>query len=800
MAVRCPKCQAENADTSLFCSGCGAKLETAKEFSILQTETLQASLRELTTGSTFAGRYQVIEEIGHGGMGRVYKVHDTKVGEKIALKLIRPEAALDKKALERFSNELKLARKIRHKNVCQMFDLGEDQGTNYITMEYVRGEDLKQLIRKVGRLSPGQAIAIARQVCNGLEEAHKLGVIHRDLKPQNIMVDEDGNARIMDFGIARSLRGKGITGAGVMIGTPEYMSPEQVEGKDTDQRSDIYSLGIILYEMLTGGVPFAGDTALSIAVKHKTEVPKDPRELNPQIPEELGRLILKCLEKEKERRYQGVDEILAALHAIESVAATTGITASKVSDTDKMLERKWKKSIAVLPFSNLSPEQEQGYFCDGLSEEIINALCHIRELKVVARTSAFAFKGKEIDIREVGEKLNVEAVLEGSVRKAGDRLRITAQLINVADGYHLWSERFDRELKDVFDIQEEVTLEIVDKLKIELLGKEKDQVVKRYTDSLEAHNLLLKSWYFWAKRTQEGLKRGLACVHQALEIDPHYALAHAHLAMNLNSLPVLGLARPHDTYPKAKAAAQRALEIDSTLPKAHAALAWVSQFYDWDWTAAEKGFKKALSLNPGLDYAYFGLAWHSISQGRIEEGILAQKKAVELDPLSLWMNAELGYHLLIARRYDGAQEQLRKTNEIEPNFSYFHLYMGVLCYEKGMYREAIPELKKAIELIGGLNYAYLFLGRAYARLGQKDETIKILHALEDRFKKEYPRSIISAGLYQELGNVDRSFELIEKALEEREPTMCFMKVGPGWDILRPDPRFHALLKKMNLYK
>src|SRR5512136_1540413 len=267
----------------------------------MDTETLKIPVKELTSGSTFAGRYQIIEELGHGGMGKVYKVQDTKIGEKIALKLIRPEAGLDKRSQERFSNELKLARKIRHKNVCQMFDLGEDQGTSYITMEYVRGEDLKQLIRKVGRLSPGQAIAIARQVCDGLEEAHKLGVIHRDLKPQNIMIDEEGRARIMDFGIARSLAGKSITGAGVLIGTPEYMSPEQVEGKDVDQRSDIYSLGVILYEMLTGRVPFSGDTPFAVGVKIKSEIPKDPRQLNPGIPDDLSCVILRCLEKDREK-------------------------------------------------------------------------------------------------------------------------------------------------------------------------------------------------------------------------------------------------------------------------------------------------------------------------------------------------------------------------------------------------------------------------------------------------------------------------------------------------------------------
>ena len=322
-------------------------------------------------------------------------------------------------------------------------------------------------------------------------------------------------------------------------------------------------------------------------------------------------------------------------------AVSTPDAAVKKFDISKPAETKAGKSIVVLPFVNISPEEGQDYFCDGLSEEIINALSHIRELRVVARTSAFAFKGKEIDIREVGEKLNVDAVLEGSVRKAGERLRITAQLINVADGYHLWSERFDREMKDVFSIQDEVTLEIVDKLKIELLGKEREQVIKRYTENPEAHNLLLKGLYFWNKRTKESLKRSLECLHQALEIDPAYALAHAQLAFIFISLGWLGFARPHEAFPKAKAAAMKALEIDGSLPQAYAALGFISLFYDWDWTASEKGFKKALSLNPGFDYAHFGYSVILASLRRHEESVNALKKAVELDPLSLRMNAEL---------------------------------------------------------------------------------------------------------------------------------------------------------------
>ena len=313
MAIKCPKCQTENPETSLFCSDCGTKLEAAGEFSLFQTETLETHLKELSMGSTFANRYQIIEELGKGGMGKVYKVLDTHINEKVALKLLKPEIAADRKTIERFSNELKFARKISHRNVCRMYDLGREAGNFFITMEYVSGEDLKSFIRRSRQLVVGTAIFIAEQVCEGLAEAHRVGVIHRDLKPGNIMIDKEGNAKIMDFGIARSISVKGITGAGAMIGTPEYMSPEQVEGKEVDQRSDIYSLGIILYEMLTGQVPFEGDTPFTIGVKQKSEIPKDPKSLNSQIPQDLSRLILKCLEKSKERRYQNADELKADL-------------------------------------------------------------------------------------------------------------------------------------------------------------------------------------------------------------------------------------------------------------------------------------------------------------------------------------------------------------------------------------------------------------------------------------------------------------------------------------------------------
>ena len=481
MDMKCPKCHSDNPDTSRFCADCGAELLPAEDISVSYTETLQTPIKKLTTGSTFAGRYQVIEELGKGGMGNVYKVFDKKIKEKVALKLLKPEIAADEKTIERFSNELKFARKISHRNVCRMYDLSEEEGAHYITMEYVPGEDLKSMIGMIGQFSAGKTIYVAKQLCEGLAEAHRMGVVHRDLKPQNIMIDREGNARIMDFGIARSLRTKGITEAGVMIGTPEYMSPEQVDAKEVDNRSDIYSLGVILYEMVTGRVPFPGETPLSIAVKHKTEQPRNPREFNAQIPEDLSRMIMRCMEKDKEKRYQGAEELLSELEKIEKGIPTTEkvipkrvpLTSAEIKE--KIGKVKWKNlllyggaavllvllilggfylftgrqgpidSIAVLPLENLSGDPEQDFFADGMTEVLIADMAQISSLRVISRKSVMRYKRTEKSLPDIARELNVDAVLEGSVMRAGDKVRITVQLIQAEPEQHLWAKSYERD-------------------------------------------------------------------------------------------------------------------------------------------------------------------------------------------------------------------------------------------------------------------------------------------------------------------------------------------------------------------
>lgn len=781
MTIQCPKCGAENPDTLKFCGECGTQLSSLKDMG--PTQTFETPKKELTTGSTFANRYQIIEELGKGGMGRVYKAVDTEVNEKMAIKLIKPEIAANMKIIERFRNELKFARKIRHKNVCQMYDLNKDKGSYYITMEYVSGEDLKTLINKMGQLSAGQALTIAHQICDGLTEAHKIGVVHRDLKPQNIMIDRGGDARIMDFGIARSLKGKGITDAGVMIGTPEYMSPEQVEGKEVDQRSDIYSLGVILYEMATGQRPFSGDTLQSITAKQRQGIPAAPHTLNPEIPESLGRIILKCLETERTDRWQRAEELVTAL----KTAGQPPAEQSGKSD--------WKTSIAILPFKNMSADPEQDYFCEGLAEELINSLTQIKELRVVARTSAFSFKGKEIDIREIGRKLDVKTVLEGSVRKSGSRLRITAQLINIVDGFHLWSERFDRELTDIFAIQDEISAAIMEKLKLEFLHEEEEGMVKRYTQDFEIYNLYLKGLYWRRTLDVDRVKKSIECFKQIIEKDSDYAPAHAALGYAYLALSSYGPVSSGDVYPEAKRSARKAIELDDELVEAHEALAAVHIYFEWDWESAKNHLKKALELNPGYAWIYFHLANIYLWQEEFDNAVAALEKVIDLDPLNVAAHRNLGEVYLYAGQLDKAAEVLGRAIEMDPDFVFTHTLLGFVHLRRQEYREALREIKKD-SLMKDLKDQKS--GVVYALMGKTEEARRILERYDEPSKDLTNQPYTMAQLCFVLGEDDRGFAWLEKAYRDHDIWTSQIKIDFLLERVREDPRYMDLLKKIDL--
>jgi len=835
MAIKCPQCQHENPRDTIYCGKCATTLPSQKNIPV--TETLETPVKELSRGTTFASRYEIIEELGKGGMGEVYRVEDKRIKEEVALKLIKPEVASDKKTIERFSNELKTARKIRHKNVCAMFDLGEEKGTHYITMEYVPGENLKSSIRRMGPLTAGKTLFIAKQICEGLSEAHRLRVVHRDLKPQNIMIDRDGNARIMDFGIARTIKAKGITGAGVMIGTPEYMSPEQAEVKDVDQRSDIYSLGVILYEMVTGRVPFEGETPLSIAMKHKSKEPQNPRELNAQIPEGLNRLILRCIEKNKENRYQSAGELRSELENIEKGIPTAEkvvpkrkpITSKEITVTFGLKKlfipvfvvlliaiivvlilRPWshkeagpsfeyQHSIAVLPFEDLSTEQDQSFFCEGMTEDLITKLTTIEDLKVISRPSIMHYKGTQKDIRTVGKELNVNTILEGRIQKEANRLRITVQLINVEDGSHLWAERYDRELASLFVIQDEISRAVVNALRIELGVDQEYMMAKRHTEDHKAHELYLKGRTSWEKRTEEGLEDALVYFQQAVDRDPGFTKAYIGIADTYNMLGSYDVLPAHEVYPKAKEMVLKALELDDSLAEAYTSLAWIKYRYEWDWFGAETDFNWAIGLNPRYSTAHLWYSAFLRSMGRFGEAKNELDRAQELDPFSMSVLTSIGALYYYSRQYDLAVEQCRHVLEKNHRFHWAHNILAASYLQKFMFKEAIQEFKEAIDLSGGNTRYKADLAHAYAISGLKQDAQIILEELHSLTPVKHVPKFEIALIHAALGDRDAAFRFFNEAYKERSTLLISLNIDPRLEVLRSDMRFASLLEKVGLY-
>jgi serine/threonine protein kinase/Flp pilus assembly protein TadD len=816
VVIKCPQCHTDNPSDSKYCRECAAPLPS-QDGSF--TKTLESPAGELTTGSIFAGRYRIVEELGKGGMGKVYEALDIEIKEKIALKLIKPEIASDEKTIERFKNELKFARKIRHKNVCQMYDLNKEGEIPFITMEYVPGEDLKSFIKRSKQLSVLTVVSLAKQVCEGLAEAHRLGVVHRDLKPQNIMIDRDGNARIMDFGIARMMSASDLTEKGAVIGTPDYMSPEQVDGIEADQRADLYSLGVIIYEMVTGRPPFKGTSAMSVALKHKTDMPADPNELDPLIPGSLSRLILKCLEKDKEKRYQKAEDLLRDLTEMEK-ALKGEIPISE--------ELKIQHSVAVLPFKDMSPQKDQDYFCEGLSEELINALTQVKDLKVAARSSSFSFKGKDADIREIGRALNVGTVLEGSVQKSGNHLRITTQLIDVSDGYHLWSERFDRTMDNIFAIQDEISMAVVDKLKGELLEEDREKITKRHTVNKNALNLYLKGRYFFNRRYQGDMIKAVDFYQRAIDKDPDYALPYVGIADVFNILGQWAYIRPLDAYTRSRAMLQKAMEIDRSLSEAYSSLGFMTMGYEWDFPAASDYLRRSIELNPQNAIAHAWYAEMLAIAGKKEEAVTEAKIAIECDPLFSLIHSILGVVLCIIGEVETGREQIEKAISINPDQPMPYFFQGMMYLMKPSRPEkAIEYLKKPVGF--GMILAYGWLGAAYALSGQKEEASKILQKLDGiekeryispvkkmgiylkpglkhfRFmKKKYVSPLTRCVLYLALNRQDEALEWLEKSEKERDyffPAVVYFidHFDLSWsDEIKTRPRFKNFQKKIKI--
>jgi len=708
--MECPKCHSENPDESSFCGKCATPLPSPEEISASPTKTLEKTPDELARGTTFASRYEVIEELGKGGMGKVYRVFDTKIEEEVALKLIQPEISSDKKTIDRFRNELKTARKIAHRNVCKMYDLGQEKETHYITMEYVPGESLKSMIGMMGQLSAGQAVFIAKQVCEGLAEAHRLGVVHRDLKPSNIIIDRDGNTHIMDFGIARSLKAKGITDPGRIIGTPEYMSPEQVEGKEVDQRSDIYSLGIILYEMMTGRLPFEGDTPLSIALKHKTETPQDPREINIQIPEDLSQLILRCMKKDKEKRYKDTKELLSELTKIEEGISTVEriVPARKRTPSREItvtFRKPWAmiagliavvvvaviaflyfrreapvplspetKMLVVLPFENLGPPEDE-YFADGITEELTSRLSALHGLGVISRTSAKQYKDSAKTTRKIGEELGVDYILEGTVRwdrsaEGKGRVRVTPQLIRVSDDTHLWSDSYNRALEDIFTVQSEIAEQVAKQLDIVVLEPERKTLYSKPTDNLDAYDLFLRG----AKHTEIGMNnritgeinQGIELMKKAIELDPDFTFAYIGLA-HVHALAYhSGIDRTEERKVKARDAVDKVLELEPDLPEAQAALGRYYYYVLQDYERTIEVFESIQKARPNITPSYVGAI--QMRQGNWEQAAGIYEKSFKLNPRSSGTSHFLALIYERMRKYEEALDWFDRTLSINADY------------------------------------------------------------------------------------------------------------------------------------
>jgi serine/threonine protein kinase/Flp pilus assembly protein TadD len=841
VAVKCPKCHSENSETKQFCGDCGIPLPSSKKIRPEVTKTLNMPIKELTTGATFAGRYQIVEELGHGGMGRVYKVHDTKLGEKIALKLIRPEALLDRKTVERFSNELKLARKIRHKNICQMFDLGEDQGTHYITMEYIHGEDLKQLIRKVGRLSPGQAIGIARQVCAGLEEAHKLGVIHRDLKPQNIMIDEDGNARIMDFGIARSLSGKGITGAGVMIGTPEYMSPEQVEGKETDPRSDIYSLGVILYEMATGRVPFEGDTPFTIGVKHKSEPPEDPLELNPQLPPDLSRLILRCLDKDKAARFQTAAEVGTELEKIEKGMPTTArIVPARKTLTSRKITVKFTlrklivpvsiitalaavallflflkhgqvyDSIAVLPLENPSQDSQLDSFSDGLALELIARLYQFSSLRVAPFRQVKDYKNTKKSLQEIGQELNIKVVLDAAVQRVGKQIKITSQLIDTSTGRAIWAPPpFKRDEAEIEALVGDVIEAIILEIRVKLTPQEKTRLSPPKTAltkvDTQAYDLYLRAkkilWDLDFDSSSERWQTAYKYIEQAIGIDPDFAANYWLLSGHYVKGFVWSFLSYKEAIGKAEAAMDKALSLDPDSAEAHKA-AYNLNVCKWDWEGARQELQRAVELAPGDPELHSASIYVSLIHGQFEEALAAYKQLIQVDPSSDPDKKTLAGIYGNTRHYNEAIALLTESIKNNPNNSRPHWSLAWIYAAIGRHAEALDEADKYLNLRRDADKTSSNLGIAlvYAQAGRRNDALKLLDEYLMSIKGKPVDSFGVAEVYSVLGEKESAFEWLDRAVHDHASYTAWLKVDQPLDNIRSDPRFKEYLKKVGFEK
>jgi eukaryotic-like serine/threonine-protein kinase len=779
---------------------------------------------------TRLGPYEIVAPLGAGGMGEVYRARDTRLGREVAVKVLPHSFSKDSDRLRRFEQEARAVSALNHPNILTIHDVGEHNGAPYVVTELLEGETLRSRMA-AGAVSPKRALELALPIAHGLAAAHEKGIVHRDLKPENVFVTRDGRVKILDFGLAKLTEtpdqgsqtglptAAPATDPGVVLGTLGYMSPEQVRGKTADARSDIFAFGAILYEMLAGRRAFHGDTAAdtmsAILTKDAPELSATNRGVSPG----LDRVVRHCLEKDPERRFHSAHDLAFDLEALSdasgarpqappparswkrlalpiAVAAILGLGALIV----------WRRSaaagsldsVAVLPFANASRDPETEYLSDGITESIINSLSRLPQLRVAARSSVFRYKGKDEDPQKAGRELNVRAVVSGKLLQRGDTLSVQADLVDVGNGAQIWGNHYDRKLADVLAIQEEIAKDVSEKLRPKMTGAEKQKVQKHYTENTEAYQLYLKGRYEWEKRNEASLQKARGFFQQAIDKDPGFALAYCGLADSYGVLPSYSLMSPSEAWPKAKAAARKALEIDEGLAPAHATLGLGLTDWDHDWAGAESHFRRAIEIDPDYPSGHFWYSQLLAALGRSQEAIDQIQRAREADPFSIIIQANLVRVLADARRFDQAIEEGQKAIRDNPNFAPPHFFLGLAYLGAGRRQEAAAEWRKAFEIIPSTPQGVWHRGRAEALEGRREDAIRTIAELTEVSRNRYVSPTYIATILIELGERDQAFEWLRRGVEDRSYDIVYLGVDPLFDAVRDDPRFQDLLRGLKL--
>ncbi len=775
-------------------------------------------------------------------MGEVYLAEDTRLGRRVAVKFLPPESAENPKANKRLLREAQAAATLDHPHICAVYEVNHDDSrSSFIVMQYIEGETLAQRIER-NPLDLIESARLAEQIADALNEAHSKGIIHRDLKPMNVMITTRGDAKLMDFGLVKLVAAENpllgsqlqtrsqLTTPGSVVGTVPYMSPEQVRGEELDGRSDLFSLGTVLYEMISGGCPFIANTGAEIIGAILLTTPPALSSFAPGTPPEAERIVRKLLAKEKSERYQTAVEVLADLRRLieelrfaariqgsgdtrssSGVAATVIVPKSPAPLSDsrsvdtgvsssvrKRRSARTIDSLAVMPLVNASNDPEMEYLSDGVTESIINKLAHLPKLRVMARASVFRYKGLDLDPQQIGRELNVRAVVTGRVMQRGERLLISIELSDAENGAHIWGEQYNRLSPDIFELEDDISQVIAEQLRLKLTSREKKQMTRRYTENAEVYKLYLNGRYHYNKQTGDGMKKAIDYYHQAIALEPDYAPAYAGLSHTFVTLWWYGFVSPDDAVPAARAATMKALEIDPRLSDAHTALGRIRQCYDWQWDQAEKEFKRAIKLNSNSSDAHLAYATFLASMCRFEEARAKGKRTLELDPLSLTANLTLGWSLYyFTREYDKAIEHGKKMLEMEPNFYGAHWLISASLNLQEKFEEALASHQQAIALGGG-SHVLAGLGSVYARWGKRDEALKVIDELKDLMKSTYIPAYQIAMVYAFLGDNDPAFEWLEKAYGDRNGTMAYLKTDCAMDKLKGDPRLTDLLQRLGL--